>query len=483
MKHKGLLIAAAVITAAAAIYAGTALYFTSHVMPHSLIADEKAGGADVDGIVDILKDSASSYSLEIKGDTTDDVLYGKDVSLSLDDASAKKAAQQILDSQKVGEWPAAFFRKNTDVKVPEMSANFDSTALSEAVDDLTAVTAEATPSENATYELSSDGTFKVKKEVYGTEINKEALTANIEKSLESLSDDLNLRESGSYIDPEIKSDNKTLNKTVNSLNKYMSVDITYDMADKGKVKVDKEDQAKWFKVSKKGKVSFDDDAIYSYVQKNLGYKYNTFGLERTLKTQYGTTAKVKGGNYGWWINYDSEVKEIKKDIKSGKSVTREPIYRSKAANHGDYHFDYGDSYAEVNIATQHMFLVINGKKVLDSDVVTGKDVDGRRTPTGTYAITYKTKDATLKGQGYASPVSWWMPFNGNIGFHDAPWRHGRFGGEIYKTAGSHGCVNMPPEMAAKLYKYVEKGFPVIVYNQKETDKAREKAETGWKYKE
>ena len=191
----------------------------------------------------------------------------------------------------------------------------------------------------------------------------------------------------------------------------------------------------------------------------------------------------RSGNYGWWINYDSEVKEIKKDIKSGKSVTREPIYRSKAANHGDYHFDYGDSYAEVNIATQHMFLVINGKKVLDSDVVTGKDVDGRRTPTGTYSITYKTKDATLKGQGYASPVSWWMPFNGNIGFHDAPWRHGRFGGEIYKTAGSHGCVNMPPEMAAKLYKYVEKGFPVIVYNQKETDNAREKAETGWKYKE
>ena len=50
-----------------------------------------------------------------------------------------------------------------------MSANFDSTALSEAVDDLTAVTAEATPSENATYELSSDGTFKVKKEATGTD--------------------------------------------------------------------------------------------------------------------------------------------------------------------------------------------------------------------------------------------------------------------------------------------------------------------------
>ena len=43
-------------------------------------------------------------------------------------------------------------------------------------------------------------------------------------------------------------------------------------------------------------------------------------------------------------------------------------------------------------------------------------------------------------------------------------------------------MNMPPEMAKKLYKYVETGFPVIVYDQKETDKAREKTETGWKYK-
>lgn len=482
MKHKGILIAAAVVTAIAAIYAGTALYFTSHVMPNSRIANEKADGADIDGIVDILKDSASSYSLEIKGDTTDDVIYGTDVSLALDDASARKAAQQILDSQDVGSWPVKFFEKTTDVKVPAMTANFDETALESAVDSLTAVTAEATPSENATYELSGDK-FVVKKEVYGTEIDKDALIKSIEKSLESLDDTLDLRESGDYIDPEIKSDNTALKKTVNSLNKYMKVDITYDFEEKGTMTVEKEDQAKWLKVSKNGKVSFDNDAIYSFAQKKLGYKYNTLGLERKLKTQYGTTATVKGGNYGWWINYAGERDQIKKDLKAGKDVTREPVYHNKAVNHGDYHYDYGDSYAEVNIATQHMFLVIDGKKVLDSDVVTGKDVDGRRTPTGTYAITYKTKDATLTGQGYASPVSWWMPFNGNIGFHDAPWRHGKFGGDIYKTAGSHGCVNMPPEMAEKLYKYVEKGFPVIVYNQKETDAARKKAETGWKYKE
>ncbi|MQN01755.1 MAG: hypothetical protein DUD27_04400 [Lachnospiraceae bacterium] len=466
MKHKRLLITVIIITALAAAYAGTAYYFKSHVMPNTLIASQKAEGKDADGIVDILNDASESYYLKIKGDSTEDTIYGKDVSLSLDESSAKQAAQKILDQQKPGEWIQALFKKSKNVEIPDMTAHFDEKALDDAVDSLTAVTSTPVKRRNAYYKLSGDK-FVIVKEVYGTEINKKALVKTIENSLKSLDESINLRKSGDYIDPKIKSTNAVLKKTVDNLNKYMKVNITYDMGSKGKVRADSKDKAKWFAVSKNGDVTFDDNAIYSYVKMKLGYKYNTMGLPRTLKTQYGKTVTVSGGNYGWWINYDAEKDQIKKDLQAGKDVTREPVYRNRAANHGDYAHDYGNSYAEVNIATQHMFLVINGKRVMESDVVTGKDVDGRRTPTGTYRITYKTKDATLKGQGYASPVSWWMPFNGNIGFHDAPWRHGKFGGQIYKTAGSHGCVNMPPENAAKLYSYseVKKGFPVIVYNQ------------------
>ena len=56
-----------------------------------------------------------------------------------------------------------------------------------------------------------------------------------------------------------------------------------------------------------------------------------------------------------------------------------------------------------------------------------------------------------------------MPFNGNIGMHDAPWRT-EFGGEIYKTDGSHGCINLPEEVAEAIYSYVERGFPVVCYD-------------------
>ena len=55
-----------------------------------------------------------------------------------------------------------------------------------------------------------------------------------------------------------------------------------------------------------------------------------------------------------------------------------------------------------------------------------------------------------------------MPFNGGIGIHDASWRN-KFGGEIYKTGGSHGCVNSPYEVAKAIFDNIEVGTPVVCY--------------------
>ena len=67
------------------------------------------------------------------------------------------------------------------------------------------------------------------------------------------------------------------------------------------------------------------------------------------------------------------------------------------------------------------------------------------------------------GETYRTPVNFWMPFNNNVGMHDATWRDS-FGGNIYKTSGSHGCINLPYAAAKEIYGYVEKGTPVICYH-------------------
>ena len=79
-----------------------------------------------------------------------------------------------------------------------------------------------------------------------------------------------------------------------------------------------------------------------------------------------------------------------------------------------------------------------------------------------YKIVYKQRNATLVGEGYSSPVSYFMPFAYNIGIHDASWRD-TFGGTIYKTSGSHGCINVPPAFAEQLFNAVDKGTPVVAY--------------------
>ncbi len=72
------------------------------------------------------------------------------------------------------------------------------------------------------------------------------------------------------------------------------------------------------------------------------------------------------------------------------------------------------------------------------------------------------RDYTLTGQDYNSEVSFWLPFNGDVGIHDASWRS-EFGGSIYKTRGSHGCVNTPYSAMKTIYENVKIGYPVVVY--------------------
>lgn len=56
------------------------------------------------------------------------------------------------------------------------------------------------------------------------------------------------------------------------------------------------------------------------------------------------------------------------------------------------------------------------------------------------------------------PIGW-----DGEGFHDAPWRGGAFGGGIYFSNGSHGCLNLPPHVAQVIFDNVEIHTPVIVY--------------------
>jgi lipoprotein-anchoring transpeptidase ErfK/SrfK len=103
--------------------------------------------------------------------------------------------------------------------------------------------------------------------------------------------------------------------------------------------------------------------------------------------------------------------------------------------------------------------------LVSAPVITGKPSTNNATPRGLFYIQpFKQSPSVLIGADYASPVSFWIPFVGNmVGLHDSPWQTHGYGGDIYLYYGSHGCVNTPYEAVRTLYYSYPVGTPVVVY--------------------
>lgn len=236
------------------------------------------------------------------------------------------------------------------------------------------------------------------------------------------------------------------------------VTITYQFGDQSEV-LDNDRILSWLKEQEDGSVAIDEQQAKAFV-KELAEKYDTAYTHRTFHTTAGRDIQITQGDYGWRIDQEAETKHLLELLAAKQSAVCEPIYAQTAAVHAQN--DWGTTYVEVSLTDQYLWLYKDGKCILESYFVSGNPNRGHATPKGIYGLTYKTRDAMLSGQGYDSKVKYWMPFNRNVGLHDAPWRK-TFGGQIYKSNGSHGGINLPPANAAKIYENVDKNTPVIVY--------------------
>lgn len=310
----------------------------------------------------------------------------------------------------------------------------------------------------------SNTSFNIVKEVYGNNLNEKKLKNAIFKSLADNDTTFTYVSSKYYTKPSVKSNNKHLLARQKYCRNYLTTRITYNAPLKTYT-IKPVDLDKMISVDGDGNITVNESAVKTFVAK-LAASCNSVGATRTRKSVSGGTYTVTGGTYGFTIDKTKEATQLIKDLKTGKDVTRKPIYSTtgKGTVSGN---DIGSSYIEVNISSQHMWCVINGKTVVSTDVTTGNKSKNHSTPSGTYYIVYKSRNATLKGTNYdgtkyESKVKYWMPFYLGDGFHDAWWRS-KFGGTIYKNNGSHGCVNMPSAQAAKLYTYVYSGLPVVIH--------------------
>ena len=445
----------------AAAYLGVSAFFSSHFYYNTNINGADFSLKTVSQVQDYMEGEVAGYSLTLdEQGGKKETIQGTDISLKyVRDDSVDK----LLEQQNPFLWVTAFWDKPEIVAA--VGVEFDTEKLNGKLGELTCMKPEEqVPSVSAKPEFTGTQ-FEIKAEEIGSQIDNEKFKAAVSEAISEFLPELNLKEAGCYIPPQYTSESPEVAQARDVMNSYLGANITLDFTPYTEV-VDASVISQWISVDENMQVTFNQDAVRSYIA-GLAEQYDTYGKPRTFVTGFGNTVQVEGGSYGWQIDQEAEYNALTANIQNGETVTREPNYARRGATHEGN--DFGNTYAEVDLTNQHMFYFKDGQCIMQSDIVTGNPNKGHATPQGVYMLAYKATNQVLRGKKmpdgsyeYESPVSYWMPFNGGIGFHDATWQSA-FGGDRYYAYGSHGCVNMPVSAAAELFGYIEAGIPVVCH--------------------
>lgn len=440
---------------AALFYSLISLYFCSH-----FFFNTKINGVDVSlkaygAAEDRIRNHLNSYGLRLKERTCKtEKIAGQDIDLHYNE---KVGVSGIYHTQKSLQWIASLFRsKNYSVDGLYL---YREDLLDREIARLSCFRKIRTEPQSVKFKYSN-GSYQVIPEIEGDMLERETFDAAVKECIEKGAEILDLEKAQCYKKPKYTLRSKKTQSTAALLNRYVSANIIYRFGAKNE-ELDSHTIHQWLSVDDDLNVEIDELGILKYVME-LSKKYDTVGAQRTFRTSSGKTIAVKGGLYGWKIDRNAEAEALLKNITRGEKIKKEPVYEQKAVFRGEN--EIGDTYLEIDLTKQHLWFYRNGTVLTAGPVVTGNPNRGWSTVTGTYMLNYKQKGARLSGPGYETSVTYWMPFYGNIGLHDAVWRSS-FGGKIYKRNGTHGCVNAPFYLAKTVYENIEEGTPVICYEE------------------
>ncbi|HYE11055.1 MAG TPA: peptidoglycan binding domain-containing protein [Patescibacteria group bacterium] len=444
-----------VIASIVLIYLLFSLYFINHFFFNTVI-----NGVDVslkahDNAAGIIKSYIKDYKLQlIERNGEIEEIIGQDIGMQY---NQKNSISKVYQMQYPFKWLSSLLKKQEYYLYDIFVYNKEN--LENKINELNCLNKDIIEPQNVSFKYSN-GAYEVFEEIYGNKVHKDKLYRAIEISVLEGKTILDLNQSLCYENPKYTlSSAKTL-QTKNLLDKYVSTKITYIFRSENEI-LDENIINQWLSVDENLDVVINEKAVKEYVH-GLGKKYDTVGVARKIKTSTNKMVEVKGGFYGWKINRDAETSALIENIKLGEVLEKEPIYTQKALSRDEN--DIGNTYVEINITRQHLWFYKDGKLITQGAIVTGKPNKRSSTKVGVYMLNYKEKGTTLIGHNYETEVTYWMPFNGNIGIHDASWRYS-FGSDIYKRNGSHGCVNVPLYLAKRIFDNIEDGTPVICYEE------------------
>lgn len=458
-----------IVCVLAAVYlAGVALFRFFLFMPNTTLDGNDVSLKDPASVGAVLSsEKKSSWTDTVSGDGLSFEISAADIDLTYDGESA---AREAMAEQNVWAWPLEL-ASSRQLTLPDSTPY-----VSYDADKLSQIAAEAIDSATSSSSLSTeDGDIVYDETTQSYVVNSAKLAASIDTNalLTALGTDIRALSTSTTLGSEVLSTSNDVQTAADQANALLSSTVELTLAGTHVATVDASTIHNWITIGDDLSVTLSQDAISEWVSGDLSTMANSIGTARTFTRPDGVEESVPAGNgtYGWEINSDETAQDIYNNILSGSPTTLEMPCTSSAASYNPGGQDWPTRYIDVDISEQHaIFFDSDGSVIWEADVVTGLPNGERDTPQGVFYITSRRGATTLVGPDdedgnpqWISYVDFWMGVVQNhVGFHNAPWRSA-FGGEIYKTNGSHGCINLSYEDAEQLYNLVQVGDAVVIH--------------------
>ena len=451
-------------------YGGGVWASQRYFMPNTTINGEDVSLQPIEEVAARHSESTSGYQVAVTGQGIDLTLTAADVDLRSDGDAYVKDALSSLDPWK---WPLQILE--THDLTADKSITFDEKKVTKAVTD-------AVDEFNKTAKQPKDATYRYddKKHLYevvpeeaGTALVTEDIVKLTIAAVDELAPSVELGED-LLVQPAVLSDDEQLNKSVADVNAKLSATQKLTVGDNEVFEVGAELIAGWTKVSDKLEVTVDQEAITTWARGPLSDELDTVGKTRSYTRPDGKNVTVTGGEYGWTIDGAELAQQICDNVKAGTAATIDIPMMQTAGSWNPGGQEWGNRYIDIDISEQHVRMYDSSSNLIwESDCVTGNSSEGHDTPEGVWQLNSNKESGSVRLEGpedkrtgepeYVSYVTYWMPFVWNaVAMHDATWRYS-FGGTIYQTDGSHGCVNLPYDKAEELYGLTEVGDVVITH--------------------
>ena len=423
LNKKKLIVILSIILAITSIYLIGLIYFSSHFLFSTTLENVDVSRLNVDKANELLSEVKPKLIIKEKDINGNEL--NEEIDLTTLDKSIKYDASYSLSKQSPLTW---FIPNKKELSCERITGTYTDKQLDAFIENLYCAKQENIKMPTDAHLDIVNGEVAEVESDNGSYISKDTLKKVIKEKIDAyMLGDSNVLDLSSYyetatitlndLDPSLKEN------ILKQLDKTITIDMDYkdEIVDKDVIieLTDLEDN----------KLVVDNDGLSNYIYE-LSKNYD--GLKKD-----SLTAELNDCLLG----YDN--KTIYAEFVETRSVL-----------------------IEVDISEQTLYYYENGNLVFTSDVVTGNEDFGTATIMGDFEVQRKVTDTNLMGRDYLEHVDYWIGFDetGRIyGFHDAPWRDA-FGGDIYLSDPSRGCVNMPHDKVEMLFNYVEIGDAVSIHN-------------------